>query len=191
MLIGCSPGIGHVGPTLPLACAARAAGHEVRYAVAPENAGWLVAQGFDARATGLSHEEMLRRWRARHPETERMTQREQYRHLVPHAMVDIAARAKVAELVRLGREWPADLLVWTSSDLSGPISAALVGVPHVSHGVTVARPPGEAAEAFGDSIARLFADHGFAGPAVVSPLSSLSLDITPPSLAYNRGPGGA
>ena len=62
MLISCFPGIGHVGPTLPLACAARAAGHEVRYAVAPENAGWLVAQGFDARATGLSHEEMLRRW---------------------------------------------------------------------------------------------------------------------------------
>jgi UDP:flavonoid glycosyltransferase YjiC (YdhE family) len=183
ILFSCFPGLGHVGPTMGLARAARRAGHRVLYVVAPENAGWVRDRGFDAQPAGLSHQEVVRRWRTRYPETGRMTRQEQFQHLVPHALVDIAARAKVVELTRLIRDWGADLLVSTTSDFSGPVGAEAAGVRHVRHGVTVARPAGETAQVLGESLTRLAADHGVSNRKAGAWASTLSLDITPPSLA--------
>ena len=54
VLLTAYPLHGHVNAMLPLARAARVAGHEVAFATGPDMAGHLAAHGLDAWAAGRS-----------------------------------------------------------------------------------------------------------------------------------------
>ncbi|WP_031466980.1 glycosyltransferase [Sciscionella sediminilitoris] len=134
------PGHGHVRPLLPLAAAARSAGHEVLFATdtdflaAPEQAGLrTVSAGGSVReafaaATGSVPE--------RPPSGDGM------RHVLGTVFGDAMPRRFLADLGPiLERERP-DLVVYEQGNLGGGLAAKLAGIPGMQHGFGRVAPSG-------------------------------------------------
>lgn len=113
---------GHVNPMLPLARAARDAGHEVAFASGADMAGYLAAQGLEPWETGAAHAEVA----ATTPPSGRW--------------FAICAEERAAGLVPRARAWRPDLVVCDEFELAGPVAARLTGAPFVVHGLGVMPP---------------------------------------------------
>ncbi len=118
------PAVGHLHPLLPLALAARDAGHEVVVATGPDEVGWVRACGLHAEPCGLARREATARSVELAP-----TPAEETAYL----FCRVAAPALLADALRLAGGHPPDLVVHEESEFAGPLLAALVGVPCVTH----------------------------------------------------------
>jgi UDP:flavonoid glycosyltransferase YjiC (YdhE family) len=133
------PAYGHVYPLMPLAEAAREAGHEVIFPVAPPFVGRLSALGFRTIEAGVTMQEASRR---------RLGDRS-----VPHLVdgepnwdmySELFAEAAVHAATDLLRQLPqlgADLVVYEDTDLAGAAIAAKAGVPSVMVGTVRSLEP--------------------------------------------------
>lgn len=126
------PVLGHLLPMVPLAAAARAAGHDV-----------LVASGVDVELTckrlvlpftqvGPSHAEAT----AAHRPDGRpdATPEERIAADIANFFVPAAER-RAEDLVPLATHWRPDLVVHEPSELAGAIAAACTGAQHAVHGL--------------------------------------------------------
>ncbi|MEU5521522.1 mithramycin biosynthesis glycosyltransferase MtmGIV [Streptomyces sp. NPDC047860] len=137
----------HHFPMVPLESAALAAGHEVRVASAPALMPIVTASGLpgipvgqDVDLASLSNDRSRAAWHVQgrwpddwplHPE---LLDDEQFA-LIENLgrMQTVMASAMLDDLLSFGRYWRPDLVVHDAVTLAGPVVAAALGVPNVSH----------------------------------------------------------
>jgi UDP:flavonoid glycosyltransferase YjiC (YdhE family) len=154
---------GHVNTMLPLALAARDAGHTVAFATGPDFANHLERRGLHAWPVGLSHD---------HAGGSRQDSWLAY--------FAATAERRATDLIPLAVEWQPDLVVHEETELSGPVVAARCNARHAVHGLGL-MPPRRIWPAFVDAIERLGASH--AVPDVVAGLARAQyLHLCPPAL---------
>lgn len=134
LLFSCRPAYGHLFPLVPLARAARDAGHEVVFATGPTFVDEVRRLGFEAHPAGISVGEAETEARRRHGDAEIVT-------LLITMFGDVLPRATLADLsVLLPRIRP-DLVVYEQSDVGAAKAARDAGIPHVSHVIGRSMPP--------------------------------------------------
>jgi UDP:flavonoid glycosyltransferase YjiC (YdhE family) len=121
---------GHFHPLVPLAQAARDAGHEVAFAMPPSFQGTVERLSFRWLEAGLdeSSPEYARfieeRNRLSPPESTRFHRR---------GLASVLAPRVVTDLLRISESWRPDLVVWDYADFGGCVAAEVLGIPHASH----------------------------------------------------------
>src|SRR5215213_8634421 len=127
-----SGGGGHFEPLLPLARAARSAGHEMAFAARP----WMVAKvgalGFACFPSGSDA--------GLEPVTRPLVDVDMERELrdLRDGFGRRIARERAADLLPICRHWLPDVVVWDETDFGAPIVAERLGVPHASFVVIAA-----------------------------------------------------
>jgi UDP:flavonoid glycosyltransferase YjiC (YdhE family) len=187
MLFTCYPGFGHLHPMLPLAGAARRAGHEVVLATGPDLAPRAESYGFDVWSVGLSNDETAARYLERYPDSNDLPAQERLRLVAPRMFVDIAARSRVDALHERAAAWRPDLVVHDQSEFAAPIVAALLGAPTVVHSWGPMMPQ-ELLALVEPAVEALSTEHGVSGIIANALAKSIYVDICPPGLQLPEGP---
>lgn len=138
---------GHFNPMVPLARACLAVGHRVRVAGPPSCRSPIVSAGLPAVVCGenvdlsaLPTDERMSAWGER-PWPMGWPQRPEVLGPAESGALDCAAdrqlvvaEAMLPDLIAFGRWWGANLVVADPLTFAGPVAAAALGVPLVSHG---------------------------------------------------------
>ena len=179
VLFTCVPGYGHFHPMVPLAHALIRARHEVAFATADrfcrrviEPAGLV---GFPAGLSPLVvHERTLELGVG----SQNGSTEDDVWRFGARMFAEVAAPAKVPELVRIIKDWNAELLIHDMTDFAGPVAAAACGIPWANHSFGALQP-----EEFWDLAAELVTPTWAAWEVEPGPLGgmfrSLYLDICP------------
>lgn len=169
LLFCARPAHGHVNPLLPLACAARDAGHEVLFATGRDLLPRLAALGFEVAEVGISIAEGFAAAGGR-PGPGRFDF-----ELARRVFTEVLPRHTVDGLAPVVERWRPDLLVQSQWDHGAAVVAARTGVAWVRHSVS------RGMDAVADSNTELWAAHGF--PERPWRLETEPyIDIYPPSL---------
>jgi UDP:flavonoid glycosyltransferase YjiC (YdhE family) len=152
---------GHVNTMLPLADAARRAGHDVVFATGPGLVEHVARHGFATWTIGPSHAAAGGR-AALSPEYFTAT-----------------GRARAADLVPAARAWRPDLVVHEEMELAGAVAAAVTGARHVVHGLGLL-PPRWVWELFTPVVEELGRQFGVRRP--IDPAAATYLRVSPPRL---------
>jgi len=173
-------GLGHIHPSVPLAQAMVAGGHDVLWAVprssAPrvEQAGYRTAAMPDAAASPANAME-------RYPELADLPVLERPDAMFGKLFGALAAPRMLAGLLPVALEWRPDLVVADAAEFAGPIVAAELGVPCVSRGFGPLLPEPRVARA-GEEVASLWRSRGLEPRPYGGMYDHLYLDIFPPTL---------
>ena len=181
VLVTTTPGRGHFHPMLPLARAIVACGHEVLWVASEEVCERLRAQGFEARAAGLAEGTTSVNMTERFPELLTMAESERPEFAFSKIFGTPSAAPMLEELLPLAREWKPDLMVCEQLELAGPIAAALLEVPNVTHGLGHPLPE-RLLTRVGEEMTPLWRDHGLQAPDHAGTYEHLYLDIYPDPL---------
>ncbi|MFL6144157.1 MAG: LuxR C-terminal-related transcriptional regulator [Labedaea sp.] len=171
------PALGHLFPMLPLARAARLAGHQVVIATGAQLAGVVEREGFTHWPVGPSRFEAAARYRAEHPADPAGATADLTHLFLP------SAAPRAADLVPRAHGWRPDLVVHDVTEPAGAIAAARTGARHVVHGNGLFAPG--VWPRFAGPLAALF-DRWQVPWLAESMLDATYLDLVPPSLQ----PGG-
>lgn len=124
VLVTSVPGLGHLHPVLPLALAARKAGHDVRVATGPDLVGWVERCGVSAYAAGLPfaglRAEVERRGLAG-PDVPR------------HLFTSVAVPPMAKDLLTLVDDWRPDVVVHEEGEYAAPLVATMRDLPTATH----------------------------------------------------------
>jgi UDP:flavonoid glycosyltransferase YjiC (YdhE family) len=118
ILFVCNPLHGHLNPMLPLARAARQAGHEVVFATGADIAPMAEREGLITWPVGMTHAQAGGDNQASWLE-----------------YFEASARKRMADLAPRCVAWPPDLVIHEETELAGPVLAAGLGVRSVVHGL--------------------------------------------------------
>jgi UDP:flavonoid glycosyltransferase YjiC (YdhE family) len=183
VLFSCTAADGHFLPLVPLARAARDAGHLVAVATAAAYGGPVAAEGLELLPAGLGLEELERRFAAVRDELRTSSLPFDDRRVLAFTgrFARIEAPAKLAELRAAARSWRADAVVHESCDLAAPIVAAELGLPtfHHSFGRAI---PASALAAAAEAVAPLWERCGVEPDPLAGAYRGTYVDICPPSL---------
>lgn len=172
-------GFGHVFPMLPLAVAAREAGHEVQFATGADAVPAVSRAGFTAHPVGTSIPECISELAGGIPVTE--IPDEVRPKLVYEAFSAVLPRYTIRDLTPIRAELAPDLIVYNQWDLGPAVVAVAAGVPAVEFKLSrVHAPNGDSSRTLppGDaSRAALFSANGLSDTVV-----HRFLDIFPSSL---------
>ena len=174
-------GLGHIHPTVPLAQAMAARGHDVLWATPPDGLDHIQRIGIRAVAigpAGLLRPDDVRR---RYPELSSLPPAD-----VPDVMFGklfgaIAAPVLLVDLVPLALAWRPDLVVADAADFAGHIVAAEIGVPSVTKAFGALLPERRVAAA-GEEVAPLWRSRGLEPRPYGGAYENLYLDIYPRGL---------
>ena len=139
ILFSTNPALGHVLPLLPLALAARGAGHDVAVLGGQSVAGIVEGAGLRHVVGGPPD---LPSVFARVPERQGLSGRRLAAATWAHAFGGVIAEALAGALLDLAREWRPDLVVHDDSEQGTWIAAERLGIPHVSLQATAWRGAG-------------------------------------------------
>lgn len=181
VLFTTTPGRGHVYPMVPLARAFLQAGHAVGWAAAEDVCSRLRLEGFDALAAGLGEDVAHAEFERRFPQVRVMAPADRPDFMFPRLFGSIRAAPMLADLLPIARRWQPSLLVNEQAELAGPIAAAALGIPSVTHAFGSLLPPKRVADA-GELLASLWQAHGLTARPFAGTYDHLYLDIYPPSL---------
>jgi len=163
ILFSACPMYGHVNTVLPLALAARRAGHDVAVATGPDLVPHVRRYGVDAWLVGPTHREA-----GGGPDADWM------------AYFASSAAARAEDLVPRAVSWSPDLVVSEETELAGPVAAAAAGARHVVHGLGI-MPPLRIWDAFAIMLRGLYG-HWRIRTDVPAVRDVLYLEICPPAL---------
>jgi len=174
-------GLGHIHPTVPLAQAMVARGHDVLWAAPPDGVEHVERAGIRAVAVGTAGltypQEVLRRY----PEVAALPPAERPDHLFGKMFGAVATPDRLPDLVAVGHDWRPDLVVADGAEFAGHIVAAELGVPSVTKGFGPLLPERRYASA-GDEVAPLWRSRGLEPRPYGGAFDHLYLDIYPPGL---------
>ena len=124
-------GLGHLNPLLPLASAARDAGHHVALTGKPSVVATVAADGFVAFGTGAENDA---------GRTERAplasVDREREERVLRESFGGAIARRRRSELLDVAGSWRPDVFVCDETDFGGTVAAEELGLPHATVLVT-------------------------------------------------------
>ncbi|GHG40435.1 MULTISPECIES: glycosyltransferase [Amycolatopsis] len=127
ILMTCRPAYGHLFPLLPLANAARAAGHEVVFGTGEAFVPQVRALGFEAHRVGVSIADAEAEAKRRHGEDAG------FLDVGITMFAELLPRATMADLRPLLPGLRPDLVVYEQSDVGTGALAQRAGIPAVSH----------------------------------------------------------
>ena len=154
---------GHINPLLPLALAARDAGHEVSFATGPEFVPSLERRGLSAWGVGLTH-----------------AQAGGNRQESWLSYFEATALQRAVDLLPRAAAWRPDVVIHEETELAGPTVAAATRSCHLVHGLGP-MPPRRIWPAFVDAVGRVGERWG--QPNVANALSEATyLHLCPPAL---------
>lgn len=179
VLFSSSPGYGHVYPTVPLARAFLAAGHDVRYAASQDVAPLVQDAGLAFAPAGLSGVALREGRRSVLEPAARLPGEQRAPYVFPRMFGELLTRPMVVDLLALARDWRPELLVHEHGELAAPLAGAVLGVPSVTHSFGGPIPAPILADA-GERLAPLWAEHGHDIPPYAGCFTTLYLDIAPP-----------
>jgi UDP:flavonoid glycosyltransferase YjiC (YdhE family) len=159
ILISTCPLYGHVNTVLPLALAARSAGHEVVVATGPDLAGHAERAGVEVRSVGdpvPAGTDLSLGW------------------FVESALV------RARQLVPLAKRWAPDLVVHEETELAGAVAARSTGARHIVHGLGL-MPPVQVWAALAPALDAIGREHAVAGTAAAA-REATYLQVCPPAL---------
>jgi UDP:flavonoid glycosyltransferase YjiC (YdhE family) len=180
LLFTTTSGRGHFQPMLPLARALERAGHELRWACAPEVCPELCDKGFDARPAGL-HDLDPSPLHHPPPEIAALPPAQRPDHLFGLVFGPRRAEPMLADLMPIAEGWRPDLLVCEQAELAGPVAAARLGVPNVTHAFGRLLPASRVARG-GEAMADVWRAHGLEPRPYAGTYDHLYVDIYPPGL---------
>jgi UDP:flavonoid glycosyltransferase YjiC (YdhE family) len=132
LLMTTIPGAGHVGPLVPIARAARRAGHEVLVAGPPAAEALALRAGLPFRVlTPAPADELAAAW-ARVPSLPPEAVAE---YVVADVFGRLHARAMLPGLLAAIDDWCADVVLNESCAFAGPIAAERMELPHARVGI--------------------------------------------------------
>ena len=178
--------VGHIHPLVPLGAALRSRDHEVRWATGPDGCDRVERAGFDAVSAGLSQAERWAQFRRRRPEISELPAWERPDRGFGKLFGEISAPPALADLLPLARSWRPELVINDAAEFAAPIAAAVIGVPHVTHGFGALLPEIRVRRA-GNEVAPLWREQGLEPRPYGGVYDHLYLDIYPPSLQASRG----
>ena len=160
VLITACPMYGHVNTLLPLAVAARRAGHEVVVATGPDLAGLVQRQGLTAWPVGPTFDEAGG---------------------LPRSPADFAVTGekRATDLLPRALDWRPDVVVHEETELAGLLLAARGGIRHAVHGLGI--NASGSWEVYSALVDELGVRHGLPGLAATLRAATF-LSICPPSL---------
>ncbi len=175
------PALGHVHPMVPLALALQERGHEVRWLTGPEGGDRLRPIGIDVDVHGPSFEALRAEHRRRYPEFASLRREQIPDHVFPRLFGEVVAPGAFEAAVAIARAWHPDLVVNDAAEFGGPIAAAVVGIPSVTHAFG-ALTPVHRVEAAAEAVAPLWRSAGLEPRPYGGLYDHLYLDIYPASL---------
>jgi UDP:flavonoid glycosyltransferase YjiC (YdhE family) len=129
-LFTCRPLAGHYEPLVPLATAARAAGHTVAFATGEPYDERARRAGFEAHAVGPSAG-FRAEWAPRYPGFERLVGDEQRLFFLTEIFANLELAPRAADLDAVIDAWGPDLVVHEVAELAAPLVCSARGVPYV------------------------------------------------------------
>src|SRR4051794_34569423 len=126
---------------VPLARAFAARGHDVVWAAAPTVCSRLEHAGFRALPAGPEADEMFGEFARRFPEIRALPPERRPDRMFPKLFGAVFAPAMLTELLPLSRDVAPDLVVHDQAELAGPIVAAALGTPWLTHAFGRMLPP--------------------------------------------------
>lgn len=178
ILLSTVPAHGHLFPLLPLGRALASRGHQVGVLTAGALAPAVENEPLELVAAGPAMDAVFAE-SARRSGDDGTT--------VPtFAMVatlfaDVRVGLAGAESLRAAREWRPDVVVHEATDLVGPLVAAALDVPLLTHALGPGHPP-ELLKAFAEAAAPRYAELGVDAP--VEAVGGKYLDICPAALQF-------
>lgn len=180
MLFTCRPLAGHYEPLVPLASAAKEAGHAVAFATGEPYKERARRAGFEAFAAGPP-EAFRDEWAPRFPGFERLVGDEQRRFFLTEIFANLELEPRAAELDAVVDAWGPDLVVHEVAELAAPLICSARGIPYVdvSYGRLI---PRSLLRATGDAAALHWRARGLDPHPVAGLFEHLYVDTCPPSL---------
>jgi hypothetical protein len=132
VLITSTPGIGHIGPVAPIARALAEAGHQVRWATAPEACERVAAMGFDVVAAGMNVAERRTFLAPRMPTIGELDPRDRRIHLFTGFFAEAAAPRMHADLAPVFESFRPNFVLHETAELAAAPLAVGRGVPHAT-----------------------------------------------------------
>lgn len=146
---------GHVYPLLPLAVAARDAGHDVLFATAEEFLPSMGKAGLATAPAGITIREAFAAAAGDETRPPGEIPPEELTPLIAKVLGEAMPSRFVADLAPLYERVRPDLVVYESGNPGGAIAARLGGIPAIGHGfgrVSLEDPANEAILSFGDPV---------------------------------------
>ena len=180
VLVTTTSGRGHFQPMFPLVRAMERADHEVRWACAAEVCPELREKGFDARPAGVYdldpsplHDPP--------PEIAALPPQERPDHVFAQLFGPRRAEPMLDDLITIAEQWRPQILICEQGELAGPVAAARLGIPNVTHAFGRLLPEARVARA-GTAMADVWRAHGLQPRPFAGTYDHLYLDIYPPAL---------
>jgi len=133
ILFTCRPLSGHFEPLLPLAVAARAAGHSVAFASGDPVVARAVEAGFAAFEAGPS-ESFRAEWAPRLPLFKTLVGDAQRRFFFTEIFANLELAPRAVQLDTIMSSWRPDLVVHEMAELAAPMVATALDIPYVDVG---------------------------------------------------------
>jgi UDP:flavonoid glycosyltransferase YjiC (YdhE family) len=172
---------GHVLPSVPLAAALRAVGHDVAWVTEKRAHGGLAQHGIEAFGAGLSRAQLGDRMAALRPDLFDLPPRESPDVMFPLIFADVAAPALLPELEAIAEAWQPDVLVHDPAEMAAPIVAAARGIPKVTVGYGAPTPDGRL-RAAAERVAPLWRSRGLEPRPWAGTRDPTVIDVFPRSL---------
>jgi len=181
VLFTTTPGRGHYHPMLALADALIERGHEVAWAAAEPVCARLRGRGYSAMASGNPEPPAGLSLLDRYPDVASIPPAERPDLLFSRIFGPERAAPMLADLLPLAREWSPSVMVCEQAELAGPIVAAALGIPNVTHGFGHPLPAARVARA-GEAMQPLWKAHGLSAPPFAGTYEHLYVDMYPEAL---------
>lgn len=180
LLFTCRPLSGHYEPLVPLASAARDAGHAVAFATGAPVMARASRDGFEALPAGPGGD-FRDEWGPRFPGYQRLVGDEARRFFLTEIFANLELAPRADDLDDVLDRWRPDLVVHEMAELAAPLVCSARGLPYidVSYGPLI---PAALLRAAGQAAAPHWRARGLTPAPLAGLLRYLYLDTCPPSL---------
>lgn len=181
ILFSARPAYGHVYPMMPLALAAREAGHDVQFATAGAFLPKLLALGFPTHAVGLTIEQARDELVGSAP-GDGMPKGDDGRPDLDtggRLFIDVLARQTAADLMPIIGDIAPDVVIYENGEFGAAVVANVAGVPAVCHSISPRLPDEVIRVISGTRLDQLWARYGKSSAPIDVFTGDVYLDIFP------------
>jgi UDP:flavonoid glycosyltransferase YjiC (YdhE family) len=166
---------------VPLARAFVDRGDDVIWATGDEVCGRLERAGIATSVAGLDDGVAMASFYERYPEVADVPPPEKSDFMFPRLFGVVRAERMLTDLLPIAESFAPDLVVCDTAEFAGPIAAAVVSAPNITHSFGATLPPPRVA-ATGEAVAPLWASQGLDARPYGGMYDNLYLDIYPASM---------